>query len=243
MGWYEGFFDESYLLVYGRYSEGRTKGELAALERLCPLTPGARLLDLACGTGRHSVPLAERGHRVTGLELSPLYVQKARERAARKGVEVEFVQQDMRALDYQGEFDGVLCMFNSFGYFDASDNRRVLQLVRRALKPGGWLFLDVLDHGHISRNQHDGRTVQGSGFILFETSRVENGVNIVYQRLTRPNLPVQEQTVALTIYTPGELQALLEECGFELGGQWGDLEGGAPATATTTRLLTLARRV
>lgn len=241
MGWYEGFFDESYLLVYGRYSESRTKAELAGLERLCPLVPGARLLDLGCGTGRHAVPLAEQGYRVTGVELSPLYVEKARERAARKGVEVEIVHQDMRSLAYEDEFDGVLCMFNSFGYFDAADNRKVLQLLRRAVKPGGWVFLDVLDHGHISRNQHDGRTVQGGGFVLFETSRVENGVNIVFQRLTRPGLPVQEQTVELTMYTPDEMRQLLEECGFAVSGQWGDLEGGPAATATSTRLLTLAR--
>ncbi len=242
MGWYEGFFDESYLLVYGRYSEGRTKGELAALERYCPLTPGARLLDLACGTGRHSVPLAQQGYRVTGVELSPLYVEKARERAARKGVEVEFLQRDMRLLDYHEEFDGVLCMFNSFGYFDASDNRLALQRVHQALKPGGWVLLDVLDAGHIARNQHDGRTVQGGGFVLFETCRVEDGVSIVYQKLTRPGQPVQEQVVKLTLYTPEQMRQLLEGCGFRVEGQWGDLEGGPPATEATTRLFTLACR-
>src|SRR5262252_5968728 len=122
-------FDEDYLYFYE---------ELLTPERTAAeLEPGVELLDLACGHGRIANPLAERGVRVTGLDATPLFLDVARADAAERGVEVEYVEGDMRSIPWVARFDRVLCWFTSFGYFSDDENRRVLVGAFEAVRPGG----------------------------------------------------------------------------------------------------------
>jgi SAM-dependent methyltransferase len=101
------------------------------------------VLDLACGHGRIANRLAERGTRVTGLDSTPLFLDHARRDATERGVDVEYVDGDMRSLPWEdGRFDRVLSWFTSFGYFDDDDNRRVLQEARRVLRPDARLLIE-----------------------------------------------------------------------------------------------------
>ena len=93
----EDAFDEDYLYFYEELlTPERTAAEVELVWKLLELEPGSELLDLACGHGRIANPLAERGVRVTGLDATPLFLELAREDAARRGVEVEYVEGDMR---------------------------------------------------------------------------------------------------------------------------------------------------
>ena len=100
------------------------------------------VLDLACGHGRIANRLAERGARVTGLDRTPLFLEVARRDAAARGVEVDYVEGDMRELAWEGGFDRVVSWFTSFGYFDDQANRGVLGGVHGALRPGGSLLIE-----------------------------------------------------------------------------------------------------
>src|SRR6185503_17029472 len=97
------------------------------LERL-ELDPGARVLDVACGHGRHSLELARRGFAVTGVDLSARSIAVAREAAEREGLRATFVERDARDLDFDGEFDAAVNLFTSaIGYFDEeAENQRVV---------------------------------------------------------------------------------------------------------------------
>lgn len=139
-------FDEDYLYFYAELlTPERTAAEVELVWKLLKLDPGLELLDLACGHGRIANPLAERGVRVTGLDATPLFLDLARNDAAKRGVEVEYVEGDMRSLPWIERFDRVLSWFTSFGYFSDEENRRVLLDVYRALKPGG-LFAVEMNH-------------------------------------------------------------------------------------------------
>jgi SAM-dependent methyltransferase len=96
-------FDEDYLYFYeGMLTPERTAAEVELVWKLLELEPGLELLDLACGHGRIANPLAERGVRVTGLDATPLFLELARKDAAERGVEVEYVEGDMRCLGRSG---------------------------------------------------------------------------------------------------------------------------------------------
>jgi SAM-dependent methyltransferase len=112
------------------------------------LQPGARVLDLACGSGEHTLRLAERGLSVVGLDIAPSLIAHCRARAETRSPTpqpVRFEVADMRELAYRGEFDAVLMLSGSFGFFDDDTNRDVLQRVAWALKPKGRVLIDVFD--------------------------------------------------------------------------------------------------
>lgn len=104
---------------------------------------GARVLDVPCGFGRHARLLARRGIMVVGVDLSRAMLAEARRSGPEAGL--CFVRADMRRLAYRGEFDAVLNLYTSFGYFSPRENRDVLRRMARALKPGGRILIDHRD--------------------------------------------------------------------------------------------------
>ncbi len=105
----EATFDDDYLYFYEELlTPERTAAEVELIWKLLDLVPGLELLDLACGHGRIANPLAERGVLVTGLDATPLFLELARADAAERGVDVEYVEGDMRSIPWSGRFDRVL---------------------------------------------------------------------------------------------------------------------------------------
>jgi SAM-dependent methyltransferase len=106
--------------------------------------PGRTVLDLACGTGRFSVPLVESGAEVTGGDLSATMLERARASAAGHGVDIKFVQLDMREFELDTRFDSVVIAANSLMHLHThEDFARCFSTVRRHLKPKGKLLFDV----------------------------------------------------------------------------------------------------
>ncbi|HEU4739358.1 MAG TPA: class I SAM-dependent methyltransferase [Solirubrobacterales bacterium] len=123
----------------------RTEAEVnRALTMLRP-EGGERILDLACGTGRHSLELVKRGFSVVGSEISSELVAIAKQEAATKGLEATFLEGDLRELDFEAEFDIVLNLNDgAVGYFETDEeNHRTFEVISRALKPGGRNLIQV----------------------------------------------------------------------------------------------------
>lgn len=123
----------------------RTEQEIKrALTMLRP-QGGERVLDLACGTGRHSLELVRQGFSVVGVEIGEELVEIARQDAEVRGLQAEFIQGDLRELDFEGEFDIVLNLNDgAVGYFETDEeNHRTFEVIARALKPGGRNLIQV----------------------------------------------------------------------------------------------------
>ena len=140
--WRDPDFSRHFLRTATRSSRD-TKREIAFLERNDLLTAGRRILDLACGGGRHSVAMAQRGAVVTGIDLGPAAIDAARRRAARARASVQWLQGDLRHLPFKGEFHVVTFLFGCFTEMPRREAEAVLAGISNSLSPGGTLVLDV----------------------------------------------------------------------------------------------------
>jgi len=137
-------FDDDYLYFYEPLlTDQRSDTEAELIWRLAPVTVGEQVLDLACGHGRIANRLAARGAQVTGYDLTPAFLNRARSDASALGVAVEYVQGDVRELGYSERFDVVVNWFTAFGYFDDATNKDLLRRVRSSLRPGGRLLIEL----------------------------------------------------------------------------------------------------
>lgn len=143
----EGTFNEHYLWFYeSTLTPERNRKEADEITATLKLAPGSSILDAQCGHGRISNLLAADGFRVTGVDVTDLFLERAQADREELGVDVDYRQGDLRDLPVSGPFDAIICWFTSFGYFDDDDNRKVLNQFARALKPGGRLLIETMHH-------------------------------------------------------------------------------------------------
>jgi SAM-dependent methyltransferase len=139
--WFASWFDSAhYHRLYAHRSDEEAARFVDTLVERVQLPAGAAVLDLGCGTGRHSKRLACSGFDVTGVDLSAESLRRAR---TNERANLRFVRQDMRLPFGRGRYDCVVNLFTSFGYFeDPADNLTVIRNVAESLKPGGTFVLD-----------------------------------------------------------------------------------------------------
>jgi len=242
--WYRRFFGERYLEALGKHiEEARTREEVDFVEKVLGLESGSRVLDLCCGHGRHSIELAARGYSVVGLDFDAPSLERAREAAETRGVEVEFIQRDMRDISFKRQFDACINMFTAFGYLESeAEDLKVLQAVAEALKPGGKFLLDVINREWLMRNYQPrgwlenpegGRLLEERGFDLL-TSR--NNVRWIY---IKPDGSTWETHHSLRVYTLTELAQMLNGVGLSVEAVCGGFDEG-PYTLDNRRLIILA---
>jgi cyclopropane fatty-acyl-phospholipid synthase-like methyltransferase len=135
--WYRTFFSGVVLEMWTRaVPEPQTRADADFLQTTLQVKTGGRILDVPSGNGRISHELAARGYVMTGVDIADEYVREARERAAKRKVEVNWKHGEMRDLPWTAEFDGAFCWGNSFGYLEDDGNAGFLHAVANALKPG-----------------------------------------------------------------------------------------------------------
>lgn len=240
--WYETIFDERYQELFGPLEQD-PEVEVFQMVRLLTLPPGASLVDLGCGRGRHTIPLSLKGYRVTGVDLSEVMLNLARERASRERATVEWVREDMRTFVRPGAFDACLSLFTSFGYFCDEENQGVLMNVARSLKESGVFLLDL-------RNVRKGL----SGENIDRTITVPSGslsLRVRFDRTTRraraESTLVRSDGIRISsafevrIYSEEELTGMLSRAGMRVMAIHGSLDG-APFTSSAERMVVIARR-
>ena len=120
-----GFFGPGYLVEYaGILTSEKTRAEVDFLVKTLCLKKGVKILDLACGHGRHTVELARRGFSMTGQDLNAFFLHEAKKAARRAEAKVRWVKSDIRQIPFQNEFDAVFNLFTAFGYFDSDDDHQ-----------------------------------------------------------------------------------------------------------------------
>jgi ubiquinone/menaquinone biosynthesis C-methylase UbiE len=128
----------------------KSNQEAAYIVKKMGLKPGMKFLDCPCGIGRISLPLAKRGIKVTGVDITPSYLEELSEKAGRKGLKIDLHEMDMRRINLKNQFDAAGNLGTSFGFFKKqSDNLLVLKKAYQALKPGGKFLLHLINRDWI----------------------------------------------------------------------------------------------
>jgi SAM-dependent methyltransferase len=245
--WFE---DDSFWQTFAPvlFDESRWKKapeEVAAVMSLLGLEPGADILDLCCGVGRHAIEFARKGCRVTGVDLTEGYLRRARERAGVEGVEVEFARADMREFMRPGAFDAVVNMFTSFGYFeDRRDDQRVMERVYRSLRPGGAFLVDVVGKEILARRflERQWDRLDEEGTLMLEERKVSQDWGWIENRwILFKGKERKEYRFDHRIYSAVELGDLFRETGFKDVVACGDLSG-APYDQDAKRLIVIGRK-
>jgi SAM-dependent methyltransferase len=244
--WYEdqGFWERAFPVLFSAERFARADEETAELLELTGVSSG-RALDLCCGPGRHTVPLARRGFDVTGVDLSRYLLDEARAYAKRSKVAIEFVEQDMRAFVRPGAYDLILNLFTSFGYFATErEDMQTLANMVESLTDEGVLVIDVLGKEALAEQLHADRNPmeEVDGSLLVQRVKVENDwcraksewLIIEGDRLDRIEFEH-------TLYSGRELRELMNWAGLSNVSLYGSLDG-RPYGPGARRLVAVGRK-
>lgn len=244
--WYARFFGEDYFRIYGPFlTPDRTDREVNQIAELLSLPPESEILDLCCGHGRHAIPLAERGYRVTGQDLSAFFLEKAEADAADAGVQLNLVQRDMRDIPFEDKFDAVINIFSAFGYLESDEeDQKVLHQVHKALKPGSRFLLDTVHHAWLTKNFEPREWHVGTGETIVLEERqwdLLSGHNETTVILIQPDGSREQHQYTMRIYTAAELVRIVTATGLQIDATYGALDG-RELTLDAPRVVVLASK-
>jgi ubiquinone/menaquinone biosynthesis C-methylase UbiE len=240
---WDAFFSGFYLRAYAADETDDAAAQAAAAARLTGCPAGGDLLDVPCGFGRHSVPLARAGYRVVGVDRSEALLAEARRRAGGERWP-KWSRADYRELPFaEASFDGALNLFSSIGYLGDDEDTRALAEIGRVLRPGAKLVIEAMHRDLlVLRFSHQDWRLVGEGRLLLEqrTFDAASGVAQVTQTLIEGAGERDSRSYSVRVYSATELIAMLAAAGFAEARCYGDLDGGEFTTAT--RLVVAATR-
>lgn len=219
---------EGYHITQKQNLKQRTLTEVNGVIHLLNLKPRSKILDIPCGYGRHSIELAKRGFIVTGSELNAKHLSVAKREARKNPAKIKFIKENMININYDSEFDAVINMFYSFGFFEKyKDNFKVLQNFFKALKPSGQFLMHTDVNVPFVKNKkykHDEiRTLtNGSALrIVDKYDQVTKRMNGFWILKDKNNKEVKKE-YSVRVYTKDEFIDLCKKAGFKFCKAYSD---------------------
>jgi len=243
--WWEDLFGDDFVRTMDHLEPKVIRRECDFIEDRLGLERGAVMLDLACGGGWHAVELASRGYSVVGYDLSLAMLARAADEAQERGQKLNFLQGDMREMAFEETFDGVYCWSMSFGYFDDEKNLNVLTRIRRALRKGGMLLLDLTNRDYIAPRQPSLVWFEGDGcvcmdemFVDFFSSRLRVKRTVMFE-----DGRTREVDYSIRLYNLHEIGKMMHDAGFRVVQVTGQpAHAGVFFGCESPRIIVLAER-
>jgi len=229
-----------------------TENQVDFVIKALDLSGGERVLDLACGYGRHALVLARRGFKVIGVDITPAYIEDVTQNAAKENLPAQFILSDIRDVSFENEFDAVLNLADgAIGYLENDEeNLKIFDVVAKALKPGGVHFMDVCNAEHARRyfpKKHWEVGEKSLALAQFEWDEITRrmtygGWDIPYgEPAKRPGI-VMKDADPVRLYDLPELEGILRQRSMEVFAAYSDYYG-KPATHREIQLMVCSRKV
>ncbi len=243
--WWKSYFDQGYLNEYEPlFNLQEDRAQVGRLIELLALPSGARVLDLACGQGRHAQLLAEAGFDVDGYDLSRELLAVAKRRGT--GRRLRYRRGDMRRLPgrWTRRFDALTNLFTSFGFFDdARDDRQVLAECARVLKPGGVMVWQGGSRDGVMARflSRDGWETSDGTIVVQDRSFDPLSGLLTIQSTWQTRRRTEHREHRIRLYTASQLAELMRDVGLVVEQAWESFSG-RPLTRLSSEMLLVARR-
>lgn len=238
--WFSGWFDSPYYhILYAARDDAEAQFFIDNLLEFIQPETTAHMLDLACGKGRHSIYMNSKGHHVTGIDLSPESIEYASQFANDR---LNFEVGDMRQLAADREYDYVLNLFTSFGYFEKDqDNLRAIEAISKALKPGGTLVLDFLNAHKTIANLVPTEVKTSNGIEFHIRREYKDGfiVKTIAFEADGQQFEFEEKVRALKL---SDFESHFNATGLQIINTFGDYALNGYETTQSDRLILIARK-
>lgn len=218
MDWFRSSFGSDYPKIYQHRNESEAKNFIRSLKKVITITPQSKILDLCCGCGRYSIALAEQGYSVVGFDLSWDLLQCAVNEVKNRGFRIPFIRGDMRYLTFHEEFDVVLNMFTSFGYFSSdNDNLKTLNDIHRILKTKGWLVIDYINSNNVKNNFRPYDEIHNNGYRIIQERRIDHNLNLIIKKIViKENGDERTYCEKVKLYTKQDFMSMMKHTGFSV---------------------------
>lgn len=238
--WYVASFQEDYLKIYAHRTDEAAEEEVEAIIQLLPLDTPCSVLDLCCGNGRHSRALARRGFQVTGIDLSEVLLNEAEKRNSERTI--RYLRADVRQLPFCAEFDLVLNLFTSFGYFeDWEENKKVFLSIHQALKAGGVFLIDFLNPGHVRKNLVPYSERNVDNLLIKESRRIEAN-KVIKEIIVEEGELVRTYEEQVNLFSLEEMSRMIHEAGLQVTKVYGDVHGNAYDPVDSPRMIVIGKK-
>lgn len=241
--WFEEWFNtEEYLNVYRHRNEEDAENLFSLITNNISLNTGSKVLDLACGAGRHSILFAKNGFDVTAVDISDNLLEVAKKSAVELGLKISFVKSDLRKLCLDEKFNLIINLFTSFGYFESDEeNRKVIKTAAEHLAGNGYFVLDYFNITYLKNN-----------LIPISYDKIENGI-IKQERVLEKDRIIKKITItksgiekiyheSVRTFTKAELAAFFEEHGLKIQIIFGDYLGNKFTEDFSPRIIIIAKK-
>lgn len=232
MEWFEEWFGEDYLRLYPHRNDAEAERAVDLIRRTVPFQPGWRVLDVACGAGRHARAFHAAGARCTGVDLSQALLRLARQLTA-----APLVRADMRQLPIRpGSMDLTVNLFTSFGYFDQdAEHTAALAEMIGTVRPGGWFVIDFLNPAAVRRQLVPEETLELAGSTVQVSRSVSPDGRYVCKSIRAAEGRSYRERVRL--FEPQQMSDMLEAAGVGVRFRFGDYDATPLASSSPRTIL------
>jgi SAM-dependent methyltransferase len=250
--WFKIWFNtQDYLNLYKHRNTNDAKKIVSLISRQIEIKPGLKVLDLACGNGRHSILFAKKGCKVLGIDLSEYLISQAKKKLKSDYLpyrsNLKFEVRDMRNIRYAREFNLVVNLFSSFGYFDSDkQNEKVISGVSRALMPEGYFFFDFLNRDCVIKNLVPFDIKDCNGTRMMEMRQVKDGFVqkdiLIFKKSGREPSAFRHFKEKVRLYSLPDFRKMFSAYGLKTINTFGDYEGNTFNKKNSQRLIILAQK-
>lgn len=241
--WFKDWFNTSqYLDVYKHRNEDDAEDHIKLILENILIKPGTKILDMACGAGRHAIILARKNFDVTAVDLSENLLKVAMQNAKNEKLPIYFIHSDIRNFNSEIKFDLVLNLFTSFGYFETDDeNYSVLEKAYKLLNKNGFFVLDYFNSDYLKKNLiKSSKEIIGDEEI-FQQRKIE-GSRVIKKIMIQKNGESKEYTESVRMYNYEELTEQLKKIGFDIYKTFGDFLGNKFDPQNSSRLILICKK-
>ncbi|MGQ9610445.1 MAG: class I SAM-dependent methyltransferase [bacterium] len=228
MNWYEEWFGKDYMLIYPHRDIEEAVLQINFLLKKISLPQNAKILDLCCGCGRHSIELKKLGYDVVSADLSTDLINIAKSTAHDNNIDLKIIRCDMRQIPFKDQFDLIIQFFTSFGYFESDEeNQIVLNSISKALKPNGKFLIDYMNPDYVIGNliSKDEKDIP-EGIHVIQERWIDEKKRRINKKITLIKGGKEKNYLeSVRLYSHKEIQNMLSKAGLQLSETYGDFAG------------------